>query len=88
MTPAKHQQNWLPGIFNDFFGNEWIAKTSSAAPAINIVETEKEYEVQIAALSFMYAIHAEKVYFTIIFFFSAIIGVCFFGIITVNTPLF
>ena len=49
MTPAKHQQNWLPGIFNDFFGNEWIAKTSSAAPAINIVETEKEYEVQIAA---------------------------------------
>ena len=49
MTPTKHQQNWLPGIFNDFFGNEWIAKTNSAAPAINIVETDKEYEVQIAA---------------------------------------
>ncbi len=49
MTPAKHQQNWLPGIFNDFFGNEWIAKTNSAAPAINIVETEKDYELQIAA---------------------------------------
>ncbi len=49
MTPVKHQQNWLPAIFNDFFGNEWIAKTSSAAPAINIVETEQEYEVQIAA---------------------------------------
>ncbi len=49
MTPTKHQQNWLPGIFNDFFGNEWIAKTNSVAPAINIVETEKEYEVEIAA---------------------------------------
>ena len=49
MTPTKHLQNWLPGIFNDFFGNEWIAKTNSAAPAINIVETEKEYEVEIAA---------------------------------------
>ncbi len=49
MTPVKHQQNWLPAIFNDFFGNEWIAKTNSAAPAINIVETEQEYEVQIAA---------------------------------------
>ena len=36
MTPAKHSQNWLPGIFNDFFGNEWIAKS-------------KEYEVEIAA---------------------------------------
>ncbi len=49
MTPVKHQQNWLPAIFNDFFGNEWIAKTNSSAPAINIVETEQEYEVQIAA---------------------------------------
>ena len=41
-TPAKRTQNWLPGIFNDFFGNEWIAKTSASAPALNIVETEKE----------------------------------------------
>lgn len=48
-TPAKRTQNWLPGIFNDFFGNEWIAKTSPSAPALNIVETEKEYIVEIAA---------------------------------------
>ena len=48
-TPAKRTQNWLPGIFNDFFGNEWIAKTSAAAPALNIVETDKEYIVEIAA---------------------------------------
>ena len=42
-TPAKRTQNWLPGIFNDFFGNEWIAKSNASAPALNIVETEKEY---------------------------------------------
>ena len=48
-TPAKRTQNGLPGIFNDFFGNEWIAKTSPSAPALNIVETEKEYIVEIAA---------------------------------------
>ncbi len=48
-TPAKRTQNWLPGIFNDFFGNEWIAKTSPSAPALNIVETDKEYIVEIAA---------------------------------------
>lgn len=48
-TPAKRTQNWLPGIFNDFFGNEWIAKTSASAPALNIVETDKEYIVEIAA---------------------------------------
>ena len=46
-TPAKRTQNWLPGIFNDFFGNEWIAKTSAAAPALNIVETDKEYIVEL-----------------------------------------
>ena len=49
MTPAKHSQNWLPGIFNDFFGNEWIAKSNSSAPAVNIIENDKEYEVEIAA---------------------------------------
>ncbi len=48
-TPAKRSQNWLPGIFNDFFGNEWIAKSNASAPALNIVETEKEYIVEIAA---------------------------------------
>ena len=48
-TPAKRSQNWLPGIFNDFFGNEWIAKTSASAPALNIVETENEYIVEMAA---------------------------------------
>ena len=48
-TPAKRTQNWLPGIFNDFFGNEWIAKTSASAPALNIVETENEYIVEMAA---------------------------------------
>lgn len=48
-TPAKRSQNWLPGIFNDFFGNEWIAKANASAPALNIVETESEYIVEIAA---------------------------------------
>ncbi|MBQ8565688.1 MAG: Hsp20/alpha crystallin family protein [Bacteroidaceae bacterium] len=48
-TPAKRSQNWLPGIFNDFFGNEWIAKSNASAPALNIVETDKEYIVEIAA---------------------------------------
>ena len=47
-TPAKRSQNWLPGIFNDFFGNECIAKTNSSAPALNIVETDKEYIVEMA----------------------------------------
>lgn len=48
MTPAKASQTGFPE-FHDFFGNEWIAKSNSSAPAINILETDKEYEVEIAA---------------------------------------
>lgn len=27
MVPVKTNQNWLPSIFNDFFDNEWMAKS-------------------------------------------------------------
>ena len=49
MIPARRSQNWLPGIFNDFFGNEWMEKANSNAPAINIMETNHEYKVEVAA---------------------------------------
>ena len=47
MLPTRKSQNWLPGIFNDFFGNEWMEKSTS--PAINIIENDKEYKVELAA---------------------------------------
>ena len=47
MFPTRRSQNWLPGIFNDFFGNEWMEKSTS--PAINIIENDKEYKVELAA---------------------------------------
>ena len=47
MLPTRRYQNWLPGIFNDFFGNEWMEKSTS--PAINIIENDKEYKVELAA---------------------------------------
>ena len=49
MMPMKRTQSWLPGIFNDFFGNEWVTKANVTAPAINIYETEEAYDVEIAA---------------------------------------
>lgn len=49
MMPVKRSQNWLPGIFNDFFGNEWLEKVNTTAPAINIIENDKEYSVEVAA---------------------------------------
>lgn len=49
MLPTKRTQNWLPGIFNDFFGNEWMERVNMSAPAINIKETDKAYKVEVAA---------------------------------------
>ena len=47
--PVGRNQNWLPSIFNDFFDNDWMVKANATAPAINVLETEKEYKVEVAA---------------------------------------
>ncbi|HJA14380.1 MAG TPA: Hsp20/alpha crystallin family protein [Candidatus Butyricimonas faecavium] len=49
MMPVRRTQNWLPSIFNDFFDNEWMTKANATAPAINVIESEKEYKVEVAA---------------------------------------
>lgn len=50
MIPTrKNNPNWLPNIFNDFFDNDWMVKANSTAPAINVIESEKEYKVELAA---------------------------------------
>lgn len=51
MMPIRkyHHQNWLPAMFDDFFDNEWMKKTNATAPAINVIENESEYTVELAA---------------------------------------
>ena len=49
MMPVRRNQNWLPSIFNDFFGNEWVDKSNATAPAVNILETEDDFKVEVAA---------------------------------------
>lgn len=49
MPIRKNNQNWLPSIFNDFFDNDWMEKTNATAPAINVIETENAYKVEVAA---------------------------------------
>ena len=44
-----YNQNWLPSIFNDFFDNDWMEKTNATAPAINVIESKKNYKVEVAA---------------------------------------
>ena len=45
----NNDQNWLPTFFNDFFANDWMMKTNATAPAINVVESDKDYKVEVAA---------------------------------------
>ena len=50
MTPMRrYEQSWLPEIFNDFFANDWMTRTNATAPAINVIEDEKNYKVEVAA---------------------------------------
>ena len=51
MMPIRkyNNQNWLPSIVNDFFDNDWMVKANATAPAINVIENEKDYKVEVAA---------------------------------------
>lgn len=49
MLPIRKAQTWLPTIFNDLLGNEWVAKVNDAAPSMNIIECDERYRVEIAA---------------------------------------
>mgnify|MGYP000785877679 FL=1 len=51
MMPIRknNNQNWLPSIFNDFFDNDWMVKANATAPAINVIESNTDYKVEVAA---------------------------------------
>ena len=45
----RNSDSWMPDIFNDFFDNSWMERPMYTAPAINVMENEKEYDVELAA---------------------------------------
>ncbi len=49
MTIIRRTNNWLPSVFNDFFGNEWMEQGNNSAPAINIQQNENGFTVEVAA---------------------------------------
>ncbi|MCH3941700.1 MAG: Hsp20/alpha crystallin family protein [Bacteroidales bacterium] len=50
MVPSRrYNQNWLPSIFNDLFDNDWIERSNASVPAINVLEDEKGYNLELAA---------------------------------------
>ena len=51
MVPTKKQnnQNWLPGFFNDFIEGSFAHRFGSCTPAMNVIEDENCYKIEIAA---------------------------------------
>lgn len=45
----RRSQNWLPYVFNDLFDNDWMIKANATAPAINVIESDKDYQIEVAA---------------------------------------
>ena len=50
MYLTRRNQGWLPSVFNDFFDTDFLPnKVNSTAPAINVIEKQGEYDVELAA---------------------------------------
>ena len=51
MMPIRknYDQNWLPSLFSDFFDTDWMPKMNTTSPAINVMEDENNYKVEVAA---------------------------------------
>ena len=51
MLPARkfYGQNFMPDFFNDFFGNMTLDGSNAKSPAVNVVEDDKRYTLEVAA---------------------------------------
>lgn len=51
MLPARKMngQNWLPEIFNDFFEGGPLNRFNGNAPAMNVIEDDNSYHLELAA---------------------------------------
>ena len=50
MYPARRNQAWIPSIFGDLFDDFNVMPAKQfASPAVNIKETDKAFEIEIAA---------------------------------------
>jgi HSP20 family protein len=45
----RDMNNWLDNDFDDMFNTSWMPRMNVTAPAINVKENDKAYEVELAA---------------------------------------
>ena len=49
MAIIRRTNSWLPSVFNDFFGNEWMENSSKSVPSVNILQNDNGFKVEVAA---------------------------------------
>ena len=49
MLPVMFRNNWMPTVFEDFLNSDFLPRTGSTAPAVNVKESETEYTMEVAA---------------------------------------
>ncbi|MBO4498887.1 MAG: Hsp20/alpha crystallin family protein [Bacteroidaceae bacterium] len=52
LVARRNSNDWLPSLFNDFFYDSFPAFTPAkqfASPAVNVIENEKDFEIEVAA---------------------------------------
>ena len=51
MLPVSRKYNLdcIPGLFNDYFANDWVERSGNTTPAINVIENEHGFELELAA---------------------------------------
>ena len=49
MRPMIQRNAWLPTVFNSLFDADLMPRTAATAPAINVLESDKDYTVELAA---------------------------------------
>ena len=45
----QNHRNWMPTVFDDLFYNDFMPRANATAPAINVVENDDQYIVELAA---------------------------------------
>ena len=48
MLPVMFKRSWLPSVFDDLFGDDIVSARKPAVPAVNVMETDSEYVMEIA----------------------------------------
>lgn len=49
LLARRDNNNWMTNLFNDFFDGSWMPRMNATAPAVNVKETPKSYEMELAA---------------------------------------